>query len=259
VEATTIAIACAFGFFASMVDAVAGGGGLISVPALFVLFPSAHPAAILATNKFSSTCGAFAAVIRYAFSGKIIWSVALPAGIVSLGFAFLGARAVSLLPRDLARPLIFVMLLAVAVYTLFNKDLGKVHAPKLEAERALKVAIVMGVVLGFYEGFFGPGTGSFLVFALVGIFGFDMLSASATGRFINFTANISALAYFMLQGMVEYSVALPMAVSTIAGGLVGSKLAITHGSSFIRKAFLIVLIAVLAKFAWDILADLINS
>lgn len=234
-----------------MVDAIAGGGGLISVPALFIFLPGVPPPMILGTNKFSSTCGASAAVARYAHGKKIVWTVAAPAGIAAFVFAILGAHTVSLLNKDLIRPLILVLLIAVGAYTFINKDLGKLHAPKLEGTRSILIAVLMGCVLGFYEGFFGPGTGSFLIFALVGIFGFDMMAASATGRFINFAANFSALVYFMASGLVRYDVCIPMAGATIAGGLVGSRLALKHGSKFIRIAFIVVLLAVLAKFAWD--------
>ena len=242
---------CAFGFFASVVDAVAGGGGLISIPALFIFLPGASPALIFGTNKFASSCGSGAAVARYAASKKIVWNVAIPAGILAFIFAILGARTVSMLDKNLIRPLILVLLIVVAVYTFLNKDIGKIHAPKLERKREIGIAIVMGAVLGFYEGFFGPGAGSFLVFALVGLFGYDYLSASATGRFINFTATFAALLYFIFAKTVLYNIAIPMAVANVAGGMVGSRLAIKHGGSFIRTLFLIVLIAVLAKLTWD--------
>lgn len=251
---TTILVLCAFGFFASLVDAVVGGGGLISVPALFVFLPTAPPPLVLGTNKFASTCGASAAVTRYALSRKIVWSVAIPAGIAALLIAPLGARTVTLLDRNMIRPMILVLLVAVAAYTFAKKDLGSVHEPRIAPERSVWVAIAMGAVLGFYEGFFGPGTGSFLVFALVGLFGFDFLAASATGRLVNFAANLSALIYFMSAGLVRYDVALPMAASTVLGGLVGSRLALKHGVRFIRTLFFIAVIAVFMKFAWDTFA-----
>lgn len=249
---TTIAILCAFGFFASLVDAVAGGGGLIAVPALMIFLPGAPPPVILATNKFSSTCGSAAAVSRYALSGKILWPVALPAGLTAILFSILGARTVTLLDPAVVRPLILVLLLVVAGYVLVHKEMGATHEVKLSPRKSLLLSIVVGAVLGFYEGFFGPGMGSFLVFALIGLYGFDFLAAAATGRLVNFAATGAALIFFMATGLVRYDIALPMAGSTVLGGLVGSRLAIRHGGKFIRTLFLIVAALLLAKIAWDL-------
>ena len=246
-----ILVLCAFGFFASLVDAIAGGGGLISVPALFVLFPSLPAPYVLGTNKFASISGASAAVARYAFGKKIVWSAAIPAGIIGFFFAILGAHTVSHLDKAIIRPLIFILLVSVAIYTLLNKELGSVHEPKLDEKRALWIALVLGAASGFYEGFFGPGNGSFLIFAFAGIFGFDFLSASATGRLVNWAGSLGALIYFIAAGLVRYDIAVPMAVSMIVGGAIGARLALKHGGTFIRVLFLIVLAAVLAKFAWD--------
>lgn len=249
----TILILCAFGFFASMVDAVAGGGGLISLPALLVFLPGVPIAEVMGTNKFASSCGSGAAVARYALSGKIIKSVAIPAGLAAFVFGGLGARVVHLLDPALVRPVILALLIVVAAYSLIKKDLGRVYAPRLKPNQTLWFSLLMGSVLGFYEGFFGPGTGSFLVFALAGIFGFDYVSASANGRLINVAATFSAMLYFFASGLIHFEVAIPMAVSTILGGLVGSKLVLTHGAKFIRVAFLIVVAVVLAKLTWDTL------
>jgi len=247
----TIAILCAFGFFASLVDAIAGGGGLISVPALFVFLPSLPAAALLGTNKFASTSGASAAVARYAHGKKIVWQVALPAGAAGFVFAIFGAHTVSHIDKAIVRPLIFVLLVVVALITFLKKDLGARHEPTLDHKQSFWLALAVGSVLGWYEGFFGPGTGTFLIFAFTGWFGFDFLAASATGRFVNWSASLAAVIYFIFSGLIHYEVAVPMAVSMIAGGTIGSRLAIKHGGKFIRAAFLIVLVGVLAKFAWD--------
>ena len=249
-----IILLCAFAFFASLVDAIAGGGGLISVPALFVFLPSLPAPMILGTNKFASTSGATAAVGRYAVNKKIEWSAAIPAGIAGFCLAVLGAHTVSHLDKAFIRPIIFVLLVLVAVYTVWKKDLGAIHHPKIDGKRAFWTAILIGCATGFYEGFLGPGNGSFLIFAFVGLFGFDFLAASATGRFVNWTSSLAALGYFILTGSVYYKVGVPMAISMVIGGLIGSRLALKHGGKFIRVAFLVVLAAVLLKFAWDTFA-----
>ena len=247
----TIVFICAFAFFASMVDAVAGGGGLISVPALFVFLPTLPAPLLLGTNKFASTSGATAAVARYAHGKKIVWQVAFPAGAAGFVFAIFGAHTVSHLDKAIVRPLIFLLLVIVAAITFLKKDLGAKHEPHLTTKQSFWLALAVGSVLGWYEGFFGPGTGTFLIFAFTGWFGFDFLTASATGRFVNWSASLAAVIYFVYTGFVRYDVALPMAVCMIAGGMIGSRLAIRHGGKFIRTAFLIVLVGVLAKFAWD--------
>jgi uncharacterized membrane protein YfcA len=147
------------------------------------------------------------------------------------------------------RPLVLILLIAVFIVTLVKKDLG---AERKEVARPVAVGIVAGAAIGFYEGFFGPGTGSFLLFMYVLLYGFSFLKASAAGRVINFAANVGALGFFMVKGLVLYQVAVPMAVCTIAGGTLGSHLAITQGTRWIRVVFLVVVMAVIGKFAYDI-------
>jgi uncharacterized protein len=251
-----IVVLCAFAFFASIVDAVAGGGGLISVPALLIFLPGAPPPLVLGTNKFASTCGASAAAARYALNKKIVWSVAVPAGVAAFGFAIMGARTVTLLDKSLVRPIILALLVGVAAYTLLKPEHGEVHKPKLAPKRSLVLSVTLGSGLGFYEGFFGPGTGSFLLFAFVALYGFDYIAASATGRLVNLSANVAALMYFMAAGFVRYDIALPMAACTVLGGWIGSRFALQYGGKFIRALFLIVVAILLAKLGWDTLAGI---
>jgi uncharacterized membrane protein YfcA len=227
-----------------------GGGGLITVPALFVLFPSLSAPMLLATNKFSTTFGAGAAVTRYARAGQIPWDQVRWPAVLGVATSAAGAWAVTRVNPLLIRPLVLVLLIAVFVGTVVRKDLG---APRTEMPRPIGLGLTIGGVLGFYEGFFGPGTGSFLLFLFVSLYGFSFLKASASGRLLNFAANIGALAFFLSQGLVVFKIGLPMAVCTLAGGTLGSHLAITKGSRWIRIVFLVVVVAVIAKFAWDIL------
>jgi len=249
----TLAALIGFAFVAGFVDAVVGGGGLIQVPALFVLKPELPPATLFGTNKLASIVGTGNATWQYARRVQLPWRILLHTAGTAFVFSFLGARAVSYLNPNALRPLIIVLLVAVFIYTLIKKDFGQLHAPKLSPLQQRYCGIVMGVVMGFYDGFFGPGTGSFLVFAFVGIFGFSFLLASASAKVVNVATNAAALAWFIPTGHVLYQAALPMAVSNLAGSWCGAHLAIKRGSGFVRVLFICVVALLLAKMIWDTL------
>lgn len=242
---------CFFAFLAGLIDAVVGGGGLIQLPALLVFMPHVAVPILLGTGKLAGISGTTAAMWRYARSVELNWKTLLPAAFTAFVFSFLGARAVSHLPGDALRPMVLVLLVAVAVYTFIKKDLGALHAPKLTQSRERLYAILAGAAIGFYDGFFGPGTGSFLIFVFIGIFGFSFVAASASAKVVNVATNLSALGYFMLKGLVLYEIAIPMAVCNILGSMVGTRLAIKQGSGFVRRLFLIVVSAIILKFAYD--------
>jgi uncharacterized membrane protein YfcA len=243
---------CGFAFLAGFIDAVAGGGGLVQVPALFVLMPAVPAATLLGTNKFASIWGTLLALFQYTRQVKMEWNAALPTCAAALVFGYVGAQVVTVVPTGLLRPLILVLLVLVLAYTLVRKDLGALHAPKLTHVQQFWVGLATGTVLGFYDGFFGPGTGSFLIIAFVGLFGFSFLAASATAKAVNVITNGAALAYFLTHGHVLYAVAAPMAACNVAGSFVGTRLALKLGSGFVRVVFLVVVSALLARYAWDI-------
>lgn len=247
---------CVFAFLAGLVDSVVGGGGLIQLPALLLFLPSSVVAsipAVMGTNKLSSICGTALAAVQYARRVPINWPSILPAGAAALVFSFLGARAVSLVQPHLLKPLILFLLAAVAVYTGWRKDFGDLHAPKLTAHRERQFGVVVGMVIGFYDGFFGPGTGSFLIFIFIGVFGFDFLSASASAKVINFATNLAAVAYFAATDNILYQYALPMGVCNMLGSLVGARLAILKGNRFVRTFFLAVVSAMILRLGYEVL------
>lgn len=250
--------ACIAAFFAGFIDAIVGGGGLVQLPALFIVLPAETDVApILGTNKLSSICGTSIATVRYARHLSLNWRVALSAAIPAFLCSALGASAVSLFRKDTLRPIILVLLLVVALYTLMRKNFGDVHQPKLSPQREVLYAALVGSGLGFYDGFFGPGTGSFLIFLFIGIFGFDFLYASATSKVVNFSTNLAAVLYFGLHGKVMYLVGLPMGVCNICGALLGTRLAMLRGSAFVRAIFLLVIFAIIAKFGYDTLQPML--
>lgn len=243
---------CVLAFFAGLVDSVIGGGGLIQVPALLVMLPGVPVATIFGTNKIISVTGTTVALAQIARKVTVPWRMLLTAAIVGAIFAFIGARSVTLIDPALLKPIILLLLIAVAIYTFMRKDFGHLHAPKWPESKQRWIAMGIGAVLGFYEGFFGPGTGSFLIFAFVGLLGFNFLTASASAKVINITTNLAALAWFAWSGNILYKLAIPMAVFNVAGALVGSRLAIKKGSGFLRVFFLVVMVALILRYAYDI-------
>lgn len=240
---------------AGFVDAVAGGGGLIQVPALLAAFPLESPATVFGTNKMASIFGTASAALRYVRRISIPWAIALPAAVAAFGFSYIGATSVAWLPRDLVRPVVLVLLVVVMVYTLLRPGFGLAQAGRLEAEKVNNTlfvrAALVGSVLGFYDGFFGPGTGSFLIFAFVRWFDMDYLIASGVAKVVNFGTNAAALAYFAPNGYVLFWIGAGMAFCNVLGAQLGSRMAIQHGSRFVRWIFIGVAGALILRLAWD--------
>jgi uncharacterized membrane protein YfcA len=243
-------LACA-AFVAGLVDAVVGGGGLIQIPAIFAVYPKEVPATLLGTNKLAAMFGTTVAAVKYARRVPVAWSTAAPAAVTAFALSFVGAWTVTRVPGDFVRSLLPLILVAVAVYTYKKKDLGAVHAPMHSGARERWLAMGIGAAIGFYDGFFGPGTGSFLLFLFVRFFGFDFLSASAAAKVVNVACNMSALLWFGYSGHLLWQLGLLMAVCQIAGSLIGTRLALKHGSGFVRKLFLVVVSLLIVKTAYD--------
>jgi uncharacterized protein len=246
-----IAYLCFFAFMAGFIDSVVGGGGLIQLPALLVFLPGVPLATAFGTGKFAGIAGTTAAMVRYTRTVKINYLAILPAAAVAFVFSFLGARALSHLDANLLKPLILVLLILVAVYTFIKKDFGSLHAPKLTESKERFYGLLIGASIGFYDGFFGPGTGSFLIFIFIGLFGFNFLAASAAAKVVNVATNLSALLYFIYKGHVIYEVAIPMAICSIIGSQVGTRVALKRGVGFVRVLFLVVVSGIIIKFAYD--------
>ena len=240
-------------FLAGFIDAVAGGGGLIQVPSLFAALPSETPGRIFGTNKLASIFGTANAAWRYARRITIPWDVALPAATAAFVFSFSGAAAVDWMPKAMVRPVVLVLLVAVIIYTLLKPDFGKLAGEQPDAATARQRALLMGAGLGFYDGFFGPGTGSFLIFVFIRWFGMDFLHATSAAKVVNFATNAAALAYFVPTGNVLWVIGLTMALFNIAGAQLGSRMALRHGSGFVRWVFLVVASILALKFGYDTL------
>lgn len=232
---------------AGLVDAIVGGGGLIIVPALFTLFPQAVPATLLGTNKAASIWGTGWAAWQYAKRVRLPSRRLMGAIVAAMAGGLLGAWLATRVPADRFRLALPLVLTAVWVYTLWRKDLGHTHAPHLPARAEALTATGLGGLIGFYDGVFGPGTGSFFVFALVRGLGWDFLHASAAAKRLNFATNVAALAWFIPAGHVVWALALPMAAANVWGSSVGTKLALRHGAGFVRVVFLVVVAALILQ------------
>lgn len=238
-------------FFAGMVDAVVGGGGLIQIPVLLGQFPQTAIPTLFGTNKLSSIAGTGAALWRYTRSVRIPWLVVLPGTAAALVGAWAGAALVAWLPRETMRPLVVVLMIAVALYTFMRKDFGQQVTRVLTGADRWKGA-AFGGLIGLYDGFFGPGTGSFLIFLFIRLLQMDFLHASVMAKIVNVSTNLAAIGFFVSHGEVFWKVAAVMALCNLAGSQVGAAIALRYGAAFIRKAFLVVVTVLILRFSADI-------
>lgn len=237
--------------FAGLVDAIVGGGGLIQIPALFATFPNAAPAVLFGTNKLASIVGTGTAAIQYSRLVRIPWMVAGPGMAAALVGAWFGARAVTYLQPEVLRPLILLLLILTAVYTFSRKELGSVSREPEHGMRSAAIALGVGGVVGFYDGFFGPGTGSFLIFLFIRLLGMDFLRASVSAKLLNVATNLAALAFFTRNVELMWKLGAVMALCNLAGALIGARLALRHGAGFIRKVFLVVVSLLIMRIGYD--------
>lgn len=249
----TLVLLVAAAFTAGWIDAVVGGGGLVQLPALMIAFPAAAPVQLLATNKLGSICGTSTSTATYFRRVRPDMRTAIPLALLAFGGAAIGAVIASHLPRSAFNPIILVVLIAVGAYTLARPTVGQHTELRHTGHRHYLVAGVIGFVIGVYDGALGPGTGSFLVFALVGLLGYRFLEASAKAKMANFATNLAALVIFIPQGAVAWSIGLLMGASNIAGAYLGARTAVAKGSGFIRVVFVCVVSAFILKIGWDVI------
>jgi len=237
--------------FAGFVDAMAGGGGLIQLPALIIGLPNKDIALILGTNKVPSVFGTAAAARNYFKNIKpdipLTLTMMLPAFIGSMAGAALAASV----PVSFFRPFIVLLLITVAIYTWRKPQLGMAENLKFTRNKRLVLVALIGFLIGFYDGIFGPGTGTFLVFFLVSVIGYAFLKASGTAKLVNLSTNIGAILSFQLTGHIWWQLGLLLAFANVTGAIIGSHLAIKGGSALVRKVFLLVVFLLITRVAWD--------
>jgi uncharacterized protein len=238
------------GFISAFIDAIVGGGGLISLPAL--LMTGLPPSTVLGTNKFASSLGSFTSTLSYFKSGKVSFRTVRYLFPFSVIGSILGAFTVRHIPSTFLRPMVIVLLIGVAVYTFVKKDWGKESTFRGLTPKLLFSAIAVALVIGFYDGFFGPGTGSFLIFSFLMI-GFDYINASGNAKVLNFGSNIGSLLTFALLGAVQYEYGIIMGISMIVGALTGSQFAIRKGVAWVRPIFILMTLVLVGKQLWTLL------
>jgi uncharacterized protein len=243
-------------FIAGWVDAVVGGGGLIQLPALLIGLPSnTPPAVILGTNKISSFCGTATSSLTYALRVPLDWRTVAPLVVASAIGSAMGAYLARLLPKDAFTPIVLAALIGVGIYVWRRPQLGAISVRKHVGRGHYGRTALIGLVVGAYDGFLGPGTGSFFVILLVAVLGYGFLEASANAKIANLVTNLAAIVVFGLSGSVLWALGLMMGAANLIGGYLGARTAISRGNSFIRRVFLIVLTGLIIKLAYDVVVQ----
>jgi uncharacterized protein len=240
---------------AGFVDACVGSGGLITMPVLLITFPGVPLTALLGTNKASSTVGTSVAALQFLRSGAMrARDLAAPMLVAALG-SVLGVRLAFFLQGRFEahlRPAMVALMVLMLAFTLLRPELGSEHAPRFALAHQRLLAALIGLVLGLYDGFFGPGAGSILIFLFVTVLGFDFLRASALAKAVNWSSNLTGLLVFLFHGSWVPVVALTMAVGNGIGGYLGARTALSRGSAWVRLAFILVVGALILKLGYDV-------
>jgi uncharacterized membrane protein YfcA len=252
IDTITLILLCTAAFGAGFVDAIVGGGGLIQTPTALILMPNLPVATVIGSLKIPAFSGTFFAAKQYIKQVKVDWKRMALMCIVAFSFAFLGSELLTKMGNSYMKPILFCILIVVAVYTYSKKSFGQAQSKQLSNKALLLRSLLLSATVGFYDGFIGPGTGSFLVLGFIAILGYDFLHASANAKLVNLSTNFGSILLFILKGTIIWGVAIPMAICNAVGGLLGAKLAIAKGNQFIRVFFLLVICATILRFGYDV-------
>ncbi|SHE35358.1 hypothetical protein SAMN02745195_00254 [Thermoanaerobacter uzonensis DSM 18761] len=256
VEVVTLSIEyiialCGIGFAAAFIDSIAGGGGIISLPGLLVL--GVPPAFALGTNKFAASCASFTSSLTFikyrVYDGDLLKYLIFG----TLLGAILGVKTVLLLDSSQLRIIIIALMVFVAIYTLFVKNIGNENKFEGVNKKTIAIGLIISIILGFYDGFFGPGTGSFYIFLFLTLLNYDFKISAGNGKILNFVSNITSLVMFALNGKILYSIAIPMALAMILGARLGTKLAIKNGARLIKPILVSVTFLYAVKMIFDVI------
>lgn len=251
-ETYILILLCLAAFLAGFVDAIVGGGGLIQTPMGLILLPSLPVSTVIGTLKIPSFSGTFFAAIQYLKKIEMNWKLLITMMVLAFPSAYAGSTLLTYVSNDFMKPLLLVVLSLLVIYTYAKKNFGQ-HADKSHSPtQQIIYAVLISFIIGFYDGFIGPGTGSFLVLAFITLLGFDFLQASANAKMVNLATNFGSIILFISKGKIIWTIAIPMAVCNAVGGILGAKLAINRGNKFIRIFFLVVVIGTLIRFSFDV-------
>lgn len=252
IEITTIILLCLGAFLAGFVDAIVGGGGLIQTPIGLILLPQLPVATIIGSLKIPAFCGTFFAAKQYLKKVDMNWKQLYAMMILAFCCSFTGSYLLTQVHNDFMKPILLMVLSLVAIYTYSKKNFGNQVVKNHSTKKHFFYAILIAIIIGSYDGFIGPGAGSFLVLAFISVLGFDFLHASANAKMVNLATNFGSIVFFLLHGSIIWSIAIPMAIFNALGGIAGAKLALHKGNQFIRLFFLLVVIATLIRFSYDV-------
>ncbi|GGH63487.1 TSUP family transporter [Rothia aerolata] len=250
-DPATIALVLAAGLFAGWVDAVVGGGGLVQLPAVLMI-PGLTPVQALAVNKLGSSCGTAASALTYYRRTTSDIRTALPTAAVALCASFCGAIVATLIPASAFKPIILFALIAVLAFTVLKPGAGELTRMKHTGRKHTAIALAIGLVIGFYDGVLGPGTGSFLMISMITLLGYNFLLATAQTKIVNLATNIGALIFFAVSGNVIWAIGLLLGAANLVGGYLGARTAIARGNGFIRIMMICVVSALILKLGFDI-------
>lgn len=257
VEWYDLFLLCIAAFFAGFVDAIVGGGGLIQLPAALVILPSSFPvASVIASLKIPAFSGTSIAAWQYVKKVSVNWKVISIVCAIAFFSSYGGSYLLTHVSSSFMKPVLLVVLTAVAIYTYTKKDFGQQEKKDIPDDKLLQRGIFISLIIGFYDGFIGPGTGSFLILVFIALLHFDFLHASAHAKLVNLATNLGSVTLFIIQDKIIWGIALPMAAANMLGGFAGAKLAIAKGNKFIRIFFLVVVIGILIRFGWDVFTAL---
>jgi uncharacterized membrane protein YfcA len=249
---STLIFLCLFASLAGFVDAIVGGGGLIQTPAALILLPQLPVATVIGSLKIPSFSGTFFAAKQYIKQVKINWKRVLLMCIIAFIASFSGSLLLTQMSNRFMKPIILVVLVFVAIYSFTKKGFGQKNHAVISEKKQFLYAILISMIIGFYDGFIGPGAGSFLVLAFISFLGFDFLQASANAKLINLATNLGSILLFFLKGHILWPVAIPMAICNAFGGIIGARIAIAKGNQFIRIFFILMVMATLIRFSFDV-------
>ena len=247
-----IILLCIAAFAAGFIDAIVGGGGLIQTPAGLILLPHLPVATVIGTLKIPAFSGTALASLQYMQKVKIKWKLMSLMAVIAFCAAYAGSTLLSKVDNEFMKPLLLVILIGVAVYTYTKKNFGTHEEKEHSFTEKIWFSILIALVIGFYDGFIGPGAGSFLVLAFISLMGFDFLKASAHAKLVNLATNLGSIIFFVSSGKIIFAIAIPMAISNAVGATLGARLAIVKGNKFIRVFFLIIVMGTILRFAYDV-------
>lgn len=246
---------CSAAFVAGFIDSIVGGGGLIQTPLSLAFLPNLSISSVIGTLKIPAFSGTSIATYQYLKKVKVDWQLFLFMAICAFISAFIGSQLLTVVSNEFMKPLLLIILIALAIYTIFKKDFGQAVERDIPYRKVVIYGCIVSIVVGFYDGFIGPGTGTFFILGFVSLLGMDFLKASTNAKLINLATNFGSICLFLIKGQIIWKIALPMAVCNALGGFVGAKLAISKGNQFIRYIFIFVILLSICRFGYEVIIN----